>query len=541
MLSGLLAAWCVFGPAAVAQARVTRSDLAGTPAQRSGVAAAKSSASGGINNSIANAVAGMAAKSAAGFLLNKVGLGALVDGTQANFAAVQTRLDGISTQITALQKSVDAINGELQAVELHQYTIPLEGYVNTITTLYDNKFKPTVVAAINYAHEDRAAIADGKTCADVQACSDALTALDYHRKLFFDAESAVSNEELNLDIHKLLMPDTTRDSALISFGKFLMAGVGSTGFLTSADSDRLFAFYDYFSEYEALAVWMEAEYGAVVLQDQPQTFIDFLYKNISGPCPAPKESERCGYFDLERRQLPARIPADTVISLPANSTSRTTTQNQSMWLWDAKLGLNQQWDPSKPGPGNVSTAIQTIRTTAVDGFSDWQVPSKQSWDGLFTGRATTFASNGTRPYTGITFLSAILPNTAVSPIRILQAGFLDANHPYVWTNDVRQGKVACVQNALSEYITIGYVTNDAHTALPVSAGIANYPGQFPLTSLPNINMNQVVAPHGLNTAQAMQYCSDTVAAAVTNGAGIGQLIVTRMTTENYMPVPVPLP
>jgi hypothetical protein len=212
-----------------------------------------------------------------------------------------------------------------------------------------------------------------------------------------------------------------------------------------------------------------------------------------------------------------------------------------MWLWDAKLGFNQQWDPSKPGTGNVTSAIQTIRALGVDGFNDWQVPSKQAWDGLFTGRSTTFASNNGKPYTGITFLGKILPSTSVSVPRILDGGFLDSNHPYVWTSDVRQKKVACVQNALSEYITIGYVTNDAHTALPVSASIANYPGQFPLTNLPDIKMNQVIAPHGLNDAQALQYCSNTVAAAVTNGAGIAQLIATRSTTENYMPVPVPLP
>jgi hypothetical protein len=212
-----------------------------------------------------------------------------------------------------------------------------------------------------------------------------------------------------------------------------------------------------------------------------------------------------------------------------------------MWLWDARLGLNQQWDPSKPGTGNVTNAIETIRGLGVDGFSDWQVPSKQAWDGLFTGRSTTFASNGSKPYTGITFLNTILPNTSVSATRILLAGFLEANRPYVWTSDVKPGKVACVQNALSEYITIGYVTNDAHTSLPVSAGIANYPGQFPLTPTPNINMNQVIAPHGLNNVQAMQYCSNVVATAVTNGAGTAQLIATRRTTVNYMPVPVHVP
>ncbi|MBV8943031.1 MAG: hypothetical protein JO240_14990, partial [Solirubrobacterales bacterium] len=471
---------------------------------------------------------------------NKVGLGALIDGSQANFDALKTRLDEISSQLTDLQRALQTINGELKQIALNQYTGPLEDYVTAIKNLYDLHFSPAVDAANNFVQKDRAAIADGKPCDQVTTCAEALKAFTNHRDDFWKAESEVSNEALNDDIHTKLMPDSSGNSALIVFGDFLMGGRGSTGLLTSADSDRLFAFYDYFSEYEALAVWMKAEYLAHFFSDLPnpeEKLRAFVDKQIRG------------YFDLEHRELPARIPQETVISLPPQSTDRTITKGQHLWLWNFKLGLDAQWDPSASPdhPFTVPAGITALNTTAAGlGFTDWRVPSKGDWDSLFAGRVPSNSTTRARFWLD----DNVLPNVGNSNKTILAAA-LD-QHPHVWTSQPPiPDRVGCLRKGSPLYI--GYVTDYAHTglSLPLTALLANYPAKFPLATIPNIGISEVRAPTS-NSADALKYCRDTVAAAVTKAFGPtgtnitsvrhgAQLIATRLTTVNYMPVDVPVP
>jgi hypothetical protein len=485
---------------------------------------------------LAKTIAEMAGKEAGkelgGFLFNQIGLGVLTDPTSGDLQALKSQLDIISGQITTLQNSVQEMDAELAQIHLTQFTEPLTADRTSIESLYMDDFQPVLKDLQKYVEE---ALAD-PACQAKTACDKAKAAFDEDLAHFIQNASTTTSEKLNIDIHDHLMP-ANGDSALIAYGKVLMKG---SGFLTSADSDKLLAFYRYWSGYEALAMWMKAEYRWTVLATRDggaADFSDLVRKQISGqPCQAP-QTGLCGFFDLEQKQLPPAIPKDALIALPANTTARTTTLGQPMWLWNARVGPNAIWDPTKPDTANhsVPLALTTLNTTSAGiGFTDWRVPSPQDLNGLFAGRS------GYANLDGIRFLDKVLPDSITSFHQILWYALFD--HPFLWTSAAPPPVPCNVSVGGGGFTSVGNITNYGHTGLQISAKLADYPGKFPLSTLPlGVASKALVVPGTITTvAGSLQWCRDAMAARVTagfanlNGA---QLLVTRQTTVNYMPVP----
>jgi hypothetical protein len=498
---------------------------------------------------LAKIVAEMAGKEVGkelgGFFFNQIGLGDLTNPNSGDFNELKSQLDAISGQIRTLQTSVQEIDAELAKIHLTQLTDSLQRDRSSIESLWRDDFSPVLKDLQTYVQAKLADPAcapppDPQTVPPTQPspCYKAKKAFEEDRAHFMANASTNAAEQLNIDIHNHLMP-ADGDSAMIAYGQVLMKG---TGFLTSADSEKLLAFYRYWSGWEALAVWMKAEYRGTVLatrDDGPAQFSEFVRDQISGaPCPSqPPQTGQCGFFDLEQKKLPPAIPSDVVIALPANSTDRTTTRGQPMWLWHWKFGQNALWDPSRPETAthSVPAALTALNTTSAGiGFTDWRVPSAQDLNGLFAGRSAYSNLDGMR------FLDTVLPAGTVSFKPILWYALQD--HPFLWTSTAPPPVPCNVSVGGGGFTSVGNITNYAHTGLQVNARLADYPSKFPLSTVPTgVGRTSLTVPGTITTvAGSLQWCRDTMAARVTAGFAAGssaQLLATRLTTVNYMPVP----
>ena len=211
----------------------------------------------GIGGSIASSLAGFAAQKLAGFALSQAGLGDLVDPTSAKLDNLERELDAISGQLGILQTSLNQMTQLMTKLELQGYTIPLGAKVSQIQSLYDNYFVYVLDALTDYASEARKLPA-GTPCDKDHApdCATALGRFNDRRSEFLSAQANPPTAALNSELHSALVPSTAGD-VMGAYAAYLMAGPGSTGFLTSADSDHFFAFYHYYAEYEALATFMK--------------------------------------------------------------------------------------------------------------------------------------------------------------------------------------------------------------------------------------------------------------------------------------------
>lgn len=496
---------------------------------------------------LAKTIAEMAGKEVGkeigGFFFNQIGLGDLTNPDSADLNELKTQLEHISGQITTLQNSVQEMDAELAEIHLTQFTEPLQADRSSIESLWRDDFRPLLEDLPKYVEEklkDQACApppppSPGVPPTPPSPCYKAKTALDEDLATFTKNASTTENEKLNIDIHNHLMP-ADGDSVMIAYGRVLMKG---TGFLTSADSEKLLAFYRYWSGLEALAVWMKAEYKAVALaarDDGPAKFSELVREQISGaPCPAqPPQTGTCGFFDLEQKKLPPAIPHDVLIALPANTTARSTTLGQPMWLWNAKVGAAVRWDPRSPdtAPRSVPLALTTLNTTdAGIGFTDWRVPSPQDLTGLFAGRSAYANLDGMR------FLDRVLPDSVLSFHQILWYALLD--QPVLWTSAAPPPVPCNVPVGGGGFTSVGNITDYSHTGLQISAKLADYPGKFPVITVPaGVTKTSLTVSGNISTvAAALQWCRDTMAARVTAGPPAAQLLVTRHTTVNYMPVP----
>ena len=482
---------------------------------------------------LAKTIAEMAGKEAgkelSGFLFNEIGLGVLSNPTSGDLQKLQDQLDKISGQITTLQNAVQEMDTELAQIHLAQFTDALTGDRTSIESLYMDDFQPALKSLQKYVG---AALSDPVCKAD-STCDKAKKAFLEDRAHFIQNASTTANEKLNIDIHDRLMP-SGGDSALIAYGRVLMKG---SGFLTAADSDKLLAFYNYWSGYEALAMWMKAEYRGTVLatrDDGAADFSDLVRAQISGlPCQPPKTG-LCGFFDLEQQQLPPAIPKDVMIALPALATDRTGTLGQPMWLWNAKEGAASRWDPRSPDTAthSVPLALRNLNTTTAGiGFTDWRVPSPQELTALFAGRSAYANLDGMR------FLDRILPDSLLSFHQILWYALLD--QPVLWTSAAPPPVPCNVPVGGGGFTSVGNITDYGHTGLQISAKLGDYPGKFPVITVPaGVTRTSLTVSGNITTvAAALQWCRDTMAARVTAGPPSAQLLVTRRTTVNYMPVP----
>lgn len=485
---------------------------------------------------LAKIVAEMAGKEVGkeigGFLFNQIGLGDLTNPNSGDFDKLNARLDKISEQVTTLQRSAEEIDDELAQVELKQFTQPLKAHLSSIESLYMDDFVPVLADLQDYVAEKLS----NPACPAGSDCAAAKNDFDKDLGKFRTNVSTTESQSLNIDIHNNLIP-IGGDSAMIAYGKVLMKG---SGFLTAADSAKLQAFYHYWAGWEALAVWMKAENRAIELEDNrngPTLFSNFVQQQITGlPCQS-GQTGLCGFFDLEQKQLPAAIPNDVVIALPPVTGDRTTTLGQPMWLWNARVGANATWDPSRPETAihSVPAALTALNTTdAGIGFTDWRVPSAGDLNGLFAGRSAYSNMDG------LHFLDKVLPNSLSSFHPALIIGLQD--HPFLWTSAAPAPLPCNVPVGGGGFTSVGNITNYAHTGLQISARLGDYPGKFPLSTVPTgVGRTSLTVSGNITTVSgALQWCRDTMAARVTAGFNAGsaaQLLATRQTAVNYMPVP----
>ena len=394
---------------------------------------------------------------------------------------------------------------------------------------YDDYFQPMISELEEYVAADQAAVATGGTCAENEKCKKSRDLFFGFKKKFLD--NAPAYLETNEQLHRLLMPGSAGGSASRAYGELLMRGRDSTGFLTAADSDRVFNFYNYVAEYEALASLMKAEYNADNFKEAPNLFAAFVEKQING------------FQKEESDALPARIPLGTVISLPVNTSDRVTTLNRPMWIWDWTIEAGLTWDPGKPPTQlrSVPAALTILNTTKAGGnFHDWRVPSRSDFAGLFAGQSTRFPKDNAAE-----FLDRILPNDSLERLLRLE----NFGSPYLWTSDAAgtKGDVTCALSS-SDRVTVG---GYAHTGIFFGNKLTADPNKFPLLYVPalvmplTLNPVTISPPGSMTRDQRIQWCKDEAArqvtAAIEHGADYlyrksAHLVATRSTgNQKFMP------
>jgi hypothetical protein len=481
---------------------------------------------------IAKFLAKQAAIKFADLALDKSGVLKLIsDRTTLDDLAGQ--IQGVSNQVRVLQQSTDQIQRDLAKVLLNQFAIPLTALVSSVQSLFLNQFLPTIEALVRYAD----AVPDGNCDDTTSKCGKARVTFEDTLAGFMDA--AARTESDNITIHNFILPSSAGSSVLSAYGAFLMRGEGATGLLTSTDSDRLLAFYNYYAQWEALATLMQSERNTVRYANLPGSMDNFINIQVTG------------FQKLETDSLPAPIPTDAVISLPVTPGLRTSTKNQLMWNWNYRVGPNLAWDPSTapssaplaPGCSRVSganrctvaAAINTYNQTAAGlGFTDWRVPSRADWDRFLTGQFDQFPKD----------------------LRLFLLGFwrfgvqgaaLDQSlqtSPLVWTSDMAQQPSISCHLSGSGIGDAGKVVPVAHTALGTGGSLRNYPAAFPLVTVPQVSTAQLQYPRGLTQSQGLAWCRQQLVSMVTAGfvtpnaggaAASANLIAARTTTVNYMP------
>jgi hypothetical protein len=483
-----------------------------------------------IPKTIADNLAGMAAKQLAGFAFREVGLGDLVDPTGAKLTELKQQLEAISRQIDTLQLSVNQMESELKK-------IALEGKINSITdplaqiqSLYNDYFRLALDALTDYADQELAvATADPpQTCDQFKSCVLARGIWEDKRSKFLDAMDPVQVASLNGVLHNAIVGVGGIGALPRLYGDYLMAGPGSDGFLRASDSEKLFSFTSFFTEQEALATFMKAQWQSTRLNSTQ--FEQFLQREVTD------------WHTQEAALLPAaRIPANTVIALPVNPGDRTTTIGRPMLTWKANaaqsLGLPLRWDPSAPAGarGDVATALPAFNTTAGGGLTGWHVPSKAEWDAILAGRF------GAYPYDARGFLGRVFafPNSdPVSAVSLLNA--LDSTK-LIWTSGAPRVLNCGWADTIggTGFNLYGTITDYAHTALPTTPTLRTYPTGYTETIVPNLGSSVAVEVRGgLTKAAGLQACRDVLAARVTAGFTAGAaatLIPVRTTAEKWMP------
>lgn len=467
------------------------------------------------------------------FALDKSGVLDLL-GNRTTLDDVTSQVQLLSTQVKALQQSADAIQRQLATIFLTQFDVPLRDLVSDVQSLYMNQFLPTFEALTNYA----LAFPSGNCDDPTSQCGKAKATFDGTLQGFLDA--AARTEAVNTKIHNLLMPGAIGTSALSAFGAYVMRGEGATGLLTTADSNRVYAFYNYFGEYEALETFMQGVRNTVRYADLPLSMASFI------------AIQAVGYPKAEQDSLPPPIPADVFISLPQALAQRTSAKGVPMWLWDFKVGTSLAWDPSTPtndapqsptcsrnsGPNRctVPAAINTFNQTSAGlGFTGWHVPARAEWDGLLDGKFDVV------PHDLRLFLLHMIPSN-IQGVAFDQA---NSTNPFVWMSDTAKAPAISCHLSGSGIGDAGKVVPVAFTALGTGGTLRNYPAAYPAVTLPQVSTAQLQYPRGLTQSQGLAWCRQQLVSMVTAGfttpgsgkqsAAGGQLVAVRTTTVNYMP------
>jgi hypothetical protein len=132
-----------------------------------------------------------------------------------------------------------------------------------------------------------------------------------------------------------------------------------------------------FTEYEALALWMKAEYTAA---KNPDLLPGLITTEIDG------------WHAAEQASMPPAIPDDAVVDLGTIASTTTSTAGKPMWIPQRQAAANSGNFPAftwRPGDTTdargVDQALARLNTSAPGAFTDWRVPTKAQAATLFSG------------------------------------------------------------------------------------------------------------------------------------------------------------
>lgn len=530
LFTGLLVAVPAVQPAGASPVRAVGS----AQADRAGSLAKKPK--GAPAGDIQSALLKFAVSKLAGFAFSQLGLDKLLgDKTGDQLTQIQGALNTLTTGVQDLKEATAQINIDLAALKLTTIQTELQKTVSKITSLYKDFYLPAFNALVDYVS---AYVAAGGSCGAGTACDAARITYEVGndgkgglRQDFLNQFTAEGPASYNQTIHDFLV-GTAGVSVLSAYGSYLAKS--GNGFLTSAATDAVAKFYDYWANWEALAAWMLAQWQSTRLNPGP--FDDFLKDQV------------VGYFDQEKAAKGEPIPANTVIVLPAEATKRTDdTTSLPMWGFNSAGGLQSSyWLPSRNDAG-VPKAINQLNTTAAGyGFKDWKVPSRAELDALL--------SRGSASQTARAFIASL----KAGPQWPILDNFL-GTMPYIWTTQeagipswTGSPAVQCFWfNSLTGSNTIirtytGYV----HTAVGlVTNSLSGYPASYR-----NYNRPMPFYIDSFGTKQDLEYIdltnskdqtaghcdaimNDAVNRALNSGANLyATLLATRNTGDvKYLP------
>lgn len=520
-VASLLLAASALQPAAASRAGAAshvRADHAGSSA------AVQADISEKITSKLQSIVLKFAAEKLAGFAFNQLGLDKLLqDKTELQLNELMTQVGQLKDQVQVLENALKRVSIELSELQVEGFSVPLGQTVSKITTLYQKFYIPAFDALTAYVAEHIADANSGGTCAAETPCA---TARDYYlglRTEFLKQFTAEGPASYNQQIHDVLLPGPASNSIMKAYGLYVVRT--SNGFLNADTSANVTNFYNYWADYEALAVWMTAQWQSTRLNAADfQKFLD---------------TEVAGYQSQEHATLPPQIPAGTVIALPANESLRTAnTANLPMWaVPDAAAVPLAFWAPDNTGEPLI---LRTMNTDPVQGygFTDWKMPSRSELDAL--------VSRGAASQTAKEFLVSLDPKW---PARLGKA--LDVV-PYIWTTQpagvpswANSAAIRCENFNGASFVEVARFTGYVHTAVgPATNLLLNYPAEYKNNNRPDPHIGTIqVALKPPSTVQdIINACKVILAGDINKALGstawapYAAFLATRSTgSVNYLP------
>ncbi len=317
-----------------------------------------------ITDLVFKTLGGFAINQGAGFVFRKIGLADLLnpDPTQVKLEEIRQQLVLVSNQITTVQASVDQISRDLQQLKLDQAYSNVQAPIANTQYVFNYSFVPVLNAAIAVQKATPA------------AREAAIKTLDEKKADFLADFNSYQLGSAGSLIHNALSPNGVSTSIINAYGRVLMA---NDRFVTTQQSEVLADLATVFTEYEALAVWMKAEYTAA---KNPDLLPGLITTEIDG------------WHTTETGSMPPVIPDDAVVDLGAIASTTTSTANRPMWVPQRQAAANTgnlpafTWRPGDTTDARgVDQALARLNTSAPGGFTDWRTPTKTQVAALFSG------------------------------------------------------------------------------------------------------------------------------------------------------------
>ncbi len=417
--------------------------------------------------------------------------------------AIDEKLDGISARLDQTLSLTKEIQKDISQLSLDAVLRGLCDFKATQRTAFNDFYIPWVEKGVELGDAlkrngdaptpaTQAEVAQKKT--DLSNLQGAFTAFVVNNNLVSQSEN----------IHNALVPvSRLRTSLLTALGKVVM---GNHRYLTSRDSELLLSVYAEFSQVEALASWMSAEYFKTI--PSPHAVDDVASKYLA-------------QVAYEQAVLPKVIPEGVVIDV---GESPASTNEKPMWFLpttETKCWLPVTGNefaflfPSRAGSpwprcDEVSPVITALNRSEPEKMlgDGWQVPTMVQLAALMSKDCLADPLNPTKFAPGhAKCLPAGGPGTATVGDYLASLDPMDGDWRFafcgptvfgcrqrdlhVWTRDVKLQQMRCGRegfptfgySARSYFFYTGYVLDSPNTndigglpQPPAYSGGTNIPG-----------------------------------------------------------------